>query len=458
MPVVYTRNIVQPEYGLTFSHTGKKISTGALWIQDEATELIMPDSLGDEKVEIDALRGDLFAARYVTGEKGSATGLMLTGRTAEDYYNYVAGIDGLINFGIDDKLRYQLMYSSTEYPDEFAEDLCDGDNCLQPPPEDCPLGDCDYNAAVLRADPKKKYSGHGIRLSYKHDSPKNIYWLNYFDYAAGYRSDFGLDKRTDYRLINAAYGKNWYLQALRQDKGKSRIRAYLVGNHLESSKGETIENGVDLWTEFRGSYQTVFRPGYRVKERAVNRIQQNTLELGDNAPLFDESYWQWYLEVSPVNYFTFNLDGRYGNIADADNLVLGRMQEFKPKISLFYDKLKFQFAHTYRNFDYEGSRLWRENFSTLQLAYHFTSHHGLRLLVLYDQTDIDTTRYLGDEVPYEEEGSFELTYLYNPGTSLSVLAGAKAKQENDSSLEHSFTSDREVYIKLVYDFEKIATF
>jgi hypothetical protein len=431
MPVVYTRNIVQPEFGLNFSHVGRKISTGGMWISDESTELIMPDNLGSEKVEITDLPGDLYAARYATGEKGSSTGIIATARTGDDYSNYVAGIDGLLNLGLDDKLRYQLMYSKTDYPEDFAQDLCDGDDCLQPPPDDCLLGTCDYNSAVLRADPNRTLKGHGIKLAYKHDGPKSLYWLNYYDYAADYRADFGFDKRTDYRQVTAAYGRKWYVEPLKRDKGKSRIRAYLVGNRIESSDGEQIEDGFDVWGEFRGSFQTVFRVGYRIKERAVNRIEQNTLELGDNAPLFDESYWQWYYEVSPVNNLIMNLDGRYGDIADSENLVLGKMMELKPKITILTDKLKFQLSHTVRDYEFEGSSLYEENF---------------------DQTDRDADRFLADELSYEVEDSVELTYVFQKSAGLSILAGAKVQREDDSELNDSFTSEREVYIKFKYDF------
>jgi hypothetical protein len=452
MPVVYTRNIVQPEIGLNFSHTGRKVSTGGMWISDESTELIMPDNLGSEKVEITDLPGDLYAARYTTGEKGSSTGIIATARTGEDYYNYVAGIDGLFNLGIDDKLRYQLMYSATDYPEDFAQDLCDGDDCLETPPEDCQLGVCDYNSAVLRADPNSTLEGHGIKLAYKHDGPKSLYWLNYYDYGSDYRADFGFDKRTDYRQISAAYGRKWYVEPFKRDKGKSRIRGYLVGNHIESSSGEQIEDGIDVWGEFRGSFQTVLRVGYRIKERAVNRIQQNTLELGDNAPLFDESYLQWYYEISPINYLTMNLDGRYGDIADSENLVLGDMFELKPKITIRTDKLKFQLSHTYRDYDFENSTLYKENFTTLLIAYHPLDRHVFRLQFLFDQTDRDADRFLADELDFEEENSIELTYVFQKSTGLSILAGAKLQREDDSEINDTFTSEREVYIKFKYDF------
>jgi len=459
MPVVYTRNILKPKYGLGISHTGQKLSTGGFFVDDRATVLIMPDNLGSEEVEV-VLLSNSTALRYITGKKGTAVGLLATARTATDYKNYVGGVDGLVNFGLDDKLRYQLMYSTTEYPEEFAEDLCDGDDCLNsPPPEPCLIGECEVNPYVLRANPTTTLKGHGIRVGYKHDSPKSIYWVNYLDYDPDFRADLGFEKRIDIRQFNVAYGRNWYAQPFLRDKGKSRIRAYLVGNHIESSAGEAIEDGADLWGEFRGSFQTVLRAGYRAKRRAVNRIEQDNLALGDNAPRFDESYLQWYYEIAPDNRFIFNLDGRYGDIADPDNIVLGRMKECKPRIRVLTDQLKFELAHVYRDYDMDDSTLYTENFFTLQLAYHPKKNHTFRVLFLNDKTTRDAERFLGNDPPLETEKTVELTYLYRTRPGLSILAGGKLKTESEGNSEgeitDEFTSGRQVYIKFLYDYAKI---
>ena len=452
MPIVYTRNITQPKYGAGISHTGQKLSTGGFYISDRVTQLIMPDNLGSDKVEVN-LPGRSLGLRYVSGKKGTAFGLLATARTATNYRNYVAGFDGLVNFGLDDKLRYQVMYSTTDYPEDFAKDLCDGPDCPgTPPPEPCLIGECDVNPYVLRANPTETLKGHGLRIGYKHDSPKSIYWVNYLDYAPGFRADLGFEKRIDMRQLNIAYGRNWYAQPLRRDKGKSRIRAYLVGNHIQSNAGEAIEDGVDLWGEFRGSFQSVLRAGYRKKKRAVNRIQQDSLALGNNAPRFDESYLQWYLETAPGNRFIFNLDGRYGDIADPDNLVLGRMTEIKPKIRLLTEKLKVELSHVYRDYDTDGSTLYTENFFTLQVAYYPAKKHTLRFLLLNDKTTRDAERFLGDDPSLEREKTAELTYLYRTRPGLSILAGGKLKTESDSESDQEFTSGRQVYIKFVYDY------
>jgi len=453
MPVVYTRNIDKPELGLGFSRTGRKASSGAFWVSDESTNLIMPDNLGSKKVEVDTSSQSM-GARYITGWKGSALGVLGTARIGTGYSNYVGGIDGLVNLGLDDKLRFQVMYSRTSYPESFVDDLCEGDDCTGGrPPGPCAIGDCDYSPYVLRADPDVVLKGHAIRLGYKHDGPESLYWLSYLDYSPGFRADLGFEKRVDFRQVTAAYGHNWYVQPFARDEGKSRLRAYVVANHMESQAGESIEDGFDLWGEYRGSYQSVLRGGYRVKKRAVNRLDQADLSLGDNAPRFDESYAQWYGEVSPTNFVTVNFDGRYGNIADPDNIVLGDMLELEPGITLHAPRWKLRLAHTYRDFQTDGATLWTENFTTLQAVYHPVRGHMFRLLLLNDRTTRDSARFLEDEQSFEKERSVEFTYIYAQQTGLSVLAGGKLSLESNSEINGEFTSNRQIYIKLRYDFE-----
>ena len=162
----------------------------------------MPDNLGSDTVDIADRNSNNGAVRYITGQKGSGTGFMATVREGTDYNNYLLGVDGLINLGLDDKLRYHVTYSQTDYPRDFSQDLCLGDDCSGPPPEDCPLGQCDYTAQVLRANPNRTLGGHGLRIGYKHDGPEGLYWLNYLDYDEDFRSDFGLEQRTDFRQIH----------------------------------------------------------------------------------------------------------------------------------------------------------------------------------------------------------------------------------------------------------------
>ncbi len=456
LPLVYTRNLIEPVFGISFSNEGKKSSGNISWIRDLQTTLVMPDNLGSEQVELTSFANETASLRYITADKGSAYGALATYRNGDDYNNTVISTDGLINLGLDDKLRYQLSYSKTNYTPLFADNLCSQAGCVDVPEQqqECLLGECALNAYVLRASPERTLEDYALQIKYKHTSEKTLFWANYFDVGTDFRADLGFVKRVDYRLYNVAYGRNWYFQTFKQDKGKSRGRVYAVLSALNSRDGDKIERSVDLWAEFRGSYQTVFRPGIRIKERAVNRINQASLDLGDNAPLFSEKYLQWYLETAPYSQITMGLDGRYGEIADPENMVLGTMLELKPRVKFIYENIQFDIMHTFRDYQLDKSRLYLENFSTFTLAMRSSENTINRLLIKIDSTKRDAERFLADVENAELEAELEFTHIRELSKQLTLLIGAKVGQEHDVFYNRDYTNKREAYIRLNYNFEK----
>jgi len=449
IPAVYSRNVIRPLWGLSYISDDVRTSTGVFGVNDKETEVIIPDTFGSEKVSLlESSQSSAFRYRY--SRDRAMIGAIGTLRTADDYHNFVFGMDGLMDFGVDDKLRYQLLYSDTEYPERFADDLCEEDDCTQaPPPEFCPLGDCPINSQVLRTDVGNRLQGHGLQLKYKHDGVNSLYWLAYEEYSPEFRADLGFQRRVDVRSLNLAYGRKWYVNTFRSDEGKSRIRGYIVYTHTRSHEdNERLENGLGLWIEFRGSYQSVLRVGQRYRERAVNRINQASLKTGRNAPLFDEVYWQWFLKTSPWKNWTLSLDGRMGKTADSDNLVLGDLLELKPSVTLGVGHVQLIVSAVLRDFDVDNERLYKERFLSLTALYrkdHRTSH---RLLYLDDFTNRDTQRWLGDELEKEVERTIEYTFVYKLRQQWSVLAGFKLEYDFKSDVNNGDTTNRQIYLKI----------
>ena len=423
-------------------------------VGDQETQVIMPDNLGSDKVELlDSSSSAAF--RLNRSDNISSFGFLGTLRTGDSYHNYVGGIDGIVNLGIDDKIRYQLLYSDTRYPESFGEDLCEESGCTEvDQPEFCELGNCATNPYVLRAERFDDLQGHALRINYKHDGPEGLYWFNYYDVGRDFRADLGFGRRTDVRMLNFAAGKKWYIEAFRDDGGKSRVQGYVVGQHIESQGYEAIEDSVKLFGEFRGSYQTVFRLGYSTGKRAVNRINQNTLELGDNAPRYDERYWIWYFEISPIPSWTFNLDGRYGEIADAENNLPGYMEEIKPRIRYAKDKLEFLASITARDYDIDAGHLYYERFLTLRFNYRKNKQSTHRLIYLEDRTKRNLDNWIVDELAKEIETTLEYSYIYTTRNDWSLLSGIKLIQEDNSDSNDKLLTERQVYFKVERFFNK----
>jgi len=453
IPVVYTRNIIDPSVGSSFIHDNGVDAVTAFVVEDRATNVIMPDNLGSDNVELlDTTYNAAF--RYRHSHNKTTTGVSLTHRRSDDgnYYNSTFGIDGMVDFGTDDKLRYQISGSDTMYPEDFAEDLCDEAGCTEELEDDeiCLLGDCDLNSQVLRAEADTRLRGYDMQARYKHDGPAGLYWVGYEQISPDYRADLGYVNRVDFRSINAAYGKKWYFRTIEEDSGQSRVRTYVLARHSSSYEyNDELENSLSFWSEFQGTFQSVIRLGYWFRERAVNRIDQASLETGDNAPLFNERYLQWYAETAPFNDWKINFDGRIGEIADSANMVLGDMLEFKPKLTYRIGPLELTAAATFREFNYEDEQLYREQFLSFTALYRNRQDISHRLLFLDNLTKRDMSRWLDDdELARECDRTFEYTLTYKPTRLWKILAGLKLDYEYESDVDDGDITERQIYCKL----------
>jgi hypothetical protein len=449
IPVVYTRNIINPRLGASFVGDNGVDSFSAFAADDRETQVIVPDNLGSDKIEL--LESSYSAAfRYRYSRNRKTVGITGTYRKNDDYHNATLSGDGLIDFGPDDKFRYQLSFSNSKYPQSFAEDLCEEEGCTEETlPEPCSLGDCSVNAQVLRTNYGQQINGHALQFRYKHDGPGGLYWIGYAQTSPDYRADMGFLRRVDIRSLNFAYGKKWYIKAINNDSGKSRIRSYVVVTYTRSYEyDDLLERAISLWAEFKGTYQSLFRVGYHFRDRAVNRINQASLETGDNSPLFDERYIQWYFETSPFNSWKINIDGRVGDIADADNMVLGDMLEIIPKLTYRYGPLEFTAADTFRDYKLDGRSLYEEQFLSFTALFRNSKRFSHRLLYLDDLTKRDTERWVEDELSKEYDRTIEYTLTYQPAKSWNVLFGVKFEYEYESTIDEGDFNDREVYCKI----------
>ena len=451
--VVYTRNILQPDVGLAHLWHSPSTTSGLLVAVDQQTQLYMPDNLGSDVVSlVDDSRSA--ALNYESQSDKRSLGVLGTLRTADDYHNAVMSLNGTGNLGIDDKVRGQLMVSDTQYPQRFAEDLCNGSGCTETAPvTECELGDCDTTPYVRRAEYDDTLRGYNLQMRYNHDGPDSLYWAKYYDVSPDFRADLGFVRRVDFRALNLAYGRKWYFQAKEDDESQSRIRTYLIGGHMRShSDNQPLETTVGLWGEFRGSYQTIARLGWQQRKRAVNRIDQSDLSTGDNAPRFEEHYWQWFFQTSPYAPWTLHLDGRWGSIADPDNLVLGQMREIKPKLHYTTGALDLMADFTLRHFDTHGERLYKEQFFSLTALYHGPNGLTHRLLWLNDLTKRDTDRWRGDELDRETSQTLEYTQIFSPRPEWQLMWGLRLVTDYESDIDKRDLTEREIYFKVQREF------
>ena len=109
-------------------------------------------------------------------------GVISTFRQADEYHNYVTGIDGSYRLNGANSIKFQWLTSDTEYPDALFNDFC-GINCAP-------------NEQVLRSRKEGSFSDKAYQLKYLHNSE---YWT-----IDAQRQWFGDDFRADLVLLIAS--------------------------------------------------------------------------------------------------------------------------------------------------------------------------------------------------------------------------------------------------------------
>lgn len=454
-PFVYTRNITDPKFGIKFNRRKVRESSSFFYTFDKATSLIIPGNLSSKRVDLD-LDSHSGALRYrFDRDSGNSFGLLSTYRIGEeDYRNLFLGADGFLNLSLDDKIRYQVALSNTKYPESLRQELCNGDDCSGPPPETCMIGECGYNESTLRVLKDEDFTGYAMRITYERKSPGWIFAFDYVDVGEDFRGDLGYFTMVDYRLLSARVGYNWFFKTLEGDDGNSRVRFYGVAARQESHDGAKIADIYDIWFEYRGSFQTVFRPGYRIRERAANRYNSGSLEIAGNAPLFHEKFFQWYFETSPLSWFRIGLDGRWGDQIDQRNIRMGKIREFIPQLGLALGRgFLLSFNHTVRWLNVEGGRLFKENYTTFDFSYKPDRKKSFYLIFVNDMTESNPDLYLYESVKSEEiERTYQFVFKYNLSQKSFLTSGIKLVTQDNDNIPREDFSEREIFLKFQYAF------
>ena len=111
--LVYTRNIADPDYGAKFTGRTNEHSYGVFMTNDTETNILLPGNLRSELVTIDQ-ESHSGALRYRFDYNDDFTvGTIATLRSADDYHNYVTGVDARYRITESNTLKAQLLYSDT---------------------------------------------------------------------------------------------------------------------------------------------------------------------------------------------------------------------------------------------------------------------------------------------------------------------------------------------------------
>ncbi|HXV74752.1 MAG TPA: DUF5916 domain-containing protein [Candidatus Polarisedimenticolaceae bacterium] len=216
LDLLFTRRIVDPEYGARLTGQLGAYKLGAFVIDDEFPGRLAaaPAALAGER----AINGIFRLRRDLPNQ--SNVGLLLTARELDRSYNRVGGVDSRVKLGSNWDTQLQAVFSSSRLQD-FTE----------PTTPDAQLDDSAWSASFNRSG--RKLNAH----------------LHYLDIGPEFRTELGFIPRTDVRDAHAEVSYNFWSE----DKALIRVQPLLFVQRIDNHDGVRLDESVSpvISWEFR---------------------------------------------------------------------------------------------------------------------------------------------------------------------------------------------------------------
>lgn len=410
IPAVFTRTIIDPEWGL--KATGKRgaNSYGLFTAHDNLNNILVP---GNNFSRLASVDGEVTTsvARWRRDVGGSsALGALYTGREGDrDYYNRVAGVDGFIRFDGANSVQFQGLFSETQYPDALAASLGDAP------------GD---------------FGGHAAEGIYFHNSRNWQGSLGYRNFGTGFRSDAGFLPRADFEtwrgnLARVFWGgeDDWYDRAeigtlvisTRDQNGRLTDQVFEINGAVNGPLQSTVGFEASLQDQIAGG--VLFR---------------------------DLPQWEIFGEIQPSGSVRLELDIEGGEEVDFTNVQVGDSLEINPEIEVkIGDHLNAQVDVLQQDLDVAGGRLFRARLAQMEVVYQWNVRTFVRGIFQYLDVDHTPELYLGEPPEDVEEFFAQLLFSYkiNPQTVLFLGYSDTRQGFAGARLDRA---DRALFLKLGY--------
>lgn len=376
---VHTRTLVDPSWGVKISGKEGKNAIGLFVSRDEVTYLLFPGAEGSEDTKLD--QGSTAAVLRYRRDigKSSTLGFLLTDREGENYHNRLAGLDGLIRITESDTIRFQVLGSSTRYPDKIA-------------------GQFQQNTDEL--------TGYAAYLSYLRKTRTYGWKLIYKDFSPDFRADLGFIPQVNYRtgIIGGHYvywGKQGDFLTYLQASGEVRQTQDHQGNLLEQETNMVFEVDLPLQTRFIATAGT--------RKKVFNSLT------------FNQDFLELFFKIQPSGGVYLNCTVKLGDEVDYKGARPGKSFFIEPKTTLRFGKhLLMSLSYSYSHLNLEQGRLYSVHLLQSRLVYHLSKRAFLRGIIQYTDISRNPTLYTNGADPVSRKlfTQFLFSYKINPRTVL----------------------------------------
>ncbi|MCF8381747.1 MAG: carbohydrate binding family 9 domain-containing protein [Bacteroidales bacterium] len=372
---VFTRTVSNPDGGLKFTGKVGKNAIGLFTTHDRVNNLLFPSNEGSLSTSLDQnVLGGVFRFRRDVG-KGSAVGLLYTGRNGDTYNNHVAGMDGFFRLSETKTLSVNYLRSETNYPQEIATDFEQNEH---------------------------PFDGGALSLQFNHQNRNWAYNLSYQDFAPNFRADFGYISRVDIRATSIGLSRNFW------GKENSWYDLISIGGYGGGSynyDGKLTDDDIHAYAVYSGPLQTTF---------SIIGATKHEVYMGTRYEL-QQAMVQ--LEMKPLSGLKLNMMTHFGDMVDYSNLRLAWHMILNPAIQFNLGKhFNMNLQHRYMRMAYEKNEIFTANLSQLNLVYNFNVRAFVRAIIQYQNIRKDQSMY-ASSVQEENKtifSQFLFSYKLNP--------------------------------------------
>lgn len=424
--LVYTRNIADPDYGAKLTGRVDKHSYGAFTTNDTKTNILLPGNINSDITTLNQ-ENNSSVLRYRYDYNDDLTiGSIATLRSADDYHNYVVGIDARYRLSESNAIKAQLLNSDTLYPDEV--------DALFKPSDD-------------------SFSDQAFKLNFNHNSE---YWLLDFDHqriGADFRADLGFMPKADIKTDTIFVKRTFY-----SEQGSHWQEAGIAGKWqiVHNINNELIERELIASFNIDGPLQSQLEVGFAHGEKVGLRYDNTIADIDGNTSSFNENQLRLFTSAYLNNRTYVSFDAAIGDKIDYSNDRLGDLIQATGNITVFItDHLEFDFYQTYSKLDAKDDQdidanVYVANISELRLSYQFDVRSYLKLSLVYSDVDRnpDNNDYFSSE--QSKDLSTQLIYAYKINPQTVFFLGYSDYSFQDDDLTKLEREQRTFFTKISY--------
>lgn len=457
--LIYTRNINAPNYGAKLTGRHNQHSFGLFFTDDENTNILIPGNRASTIATIEE-ESKAAALRYRNNFNDDITlGWTSTLRTSQDYENSVHGVDARFKLSTEDVIKFQALYSKTQYPENLFEQFCDSDNlndCTSPSTAHCDLTGCEYSEPLLRTMKSEPFTGNAFRASYNHNDTYWSYFARHDKQNQGFRGDLGFISRVDFNKTVVGGSRKWYAE---QDQWWTKFRISSDWDITHNDKGELIEEEYEIHAHLNASYNSYFRLSYMTRDKVGSRIDKSSLAIDGNTTLFSENNISLFGEIKPMLGLYLNTRISMGDAIDFSSNRIGKRKQISPTVKWNINQnVEVKLKQTFRQLEANNANVFIARLTDFRATYQFNVQSFIRLSLIYNNTHRNQHNYLyidpEDITSISRDLSTELLYAYKINPQTVFYLGYSDHHDSESSFSDLKQDTRNAFMKFSYAWVK----